>query len=84
MELAILDRLPVVKPENGIVEFVEKLSMVFGLFDDNIQICLQSANLMTEMTISSNMGKKHFQCFICRPRLCCNFNLGVRVGRLHE
>ncbi len=35
------DGLPIVSAEDGIVEFVEELSLRFGLFDDNTQICLQ-------------------------------------------
>ncbi len=46
--------LPVVRAEDGIVEFIEKLSLRFGLFDDNTQLCLHRDNL----TISSNMDKE--------------------------
>ncbi len=37
--------------EDGIVEFVEELSMYFGVFDDNTQISLQGGNWAAELTI---------------------------------
>ncbi len=46
--------------KDGIVEFVEKLSLRFGLVDDNTQICLQGGSLMVDMAISSNRGIEHF------------------------
>ncbi len=47
--------------EDGIVEFVEKLSLRFGLVDDNTQICLQSGSLMADMAVLSNRDIEHFR-----------------------
>ncbi len=43
--------------EDGIEEFVDELSLRFGLFDDNTQIRLQGYNLAAELAISSNLAK---------------------------
>ncbi len=42
--------------EDGVEEFVDELSLRFGLFDDNTQIRLQGYNLAAELAISSNLG----------------------------
>ncbi len=55
------DRLPVVRVEDGILEFVEEFSLRFGLLKSNTQIRLQADNLAAELAIFSNMGKEHFQ-----------------------
>ncbi len=49
--------ITVARAKDGIVGFVEELSLRFGLFDDYTQIYLQDDNLIIEMTMSSNMGK---------------------------
>ncbi len=63
------DRSSVIRVEDSIIEFVEKLSLRFGLFDGNTQICLQGDNLMTELTISSNMGKEHFRLDVAKDAI---------------
>ncbi len=64
------DRLPVAREGDGILEFVEKLSLRFKLLGDNTQICLQDNKMPTKMTIFLNifrlnvvkdaMGASHF------------------------
>ncbi len=73
--------LPVVRAEDGVVEFAEKFSLRFGLFDVNTQICLKGDNLMADMTISSNMGKEHYQIGCCQGR---DNRFVFPPGRPHE
>ncbi len=43
------------------MEFLEKFSMCFGLFDDVAQIYVQCDNLTAEVTIRPNMDEEHFR-----------------------
>ncbi len=54
------NRLPHVIVKEGIVEFLKKLTLYFGLFDDGTQIRLCGDTLTAELTISSNLGKNIF------------------------
>ncbi len=58
--------MPIVSAEDGIVEFVEELSLHVRLFDDDTSIRLQGYNLAAELTISSNMNKEHFRIGCCQ------------------
>ncbi len=65
------DRWSVVMAEEGIAEFVEELSLLFGLFDEDTQIRLQGDNMTTDFTISSNIS----DCML--PRMRCPFRVST-------
>ncbi len=66
MELAVQGYIARCQCGEGIVEFVEQLSLRFRLFDDNTQMRLQGDDVAAELTISSKMGKEHFRIGCCQ------------------
>ncbi len=59
--------------EDSNIKSVEKLSLRFGLFDGNTQVCLQGDNLMAVLTISSNMGKEHFRLDVAKNAIPASY-----------